>query len=298
MSSAGSPRRSGVGAPLPNPTGQSPRAAVSVSSARAEASRKNGARSRGPRTPEGKARAAQNALKHGMRAQKHLVLPDRDAAEFAGLEAALLEELAPVGALQAVLARRIALAAWRLARADRIEAELFEERRSADGGLGLAMVQDGNGTKWFETLLRYRGAAMAEFWRALRTLKALQAEQALETGPALAAHPLQTHPMTPAARRPLVRRPQPDEPERAAAPRLEYVPSAPSLPARTLHEAAALWLQEEPETGRARHAAPTPASRTNPAPHPNSTRPLADRPGIGQANPQPVNAVLKNKLGA
>jgi hypothetical protein len=35
-----------------------------------------------------------------------------------------------------------------------------------------------------ETLLRYRGAAMAEFWRALRTLKALQAEQALDTGPA------------------------------------------------------------------------------------------------------------------
>jgi hypothetical protein len=27
----------------------------------------------------------------------------------------------------------------------------------------------GNGTRSFETLLRYRGAAMAEFWRALRT---------------------------------------------------------------------------------------------------------------------------------
>ena len=38
---------------------------------------------------------------------------------------------------------------------------------------------DGNGPRSFETLLRYRGAAMAEFWRALRTLKALQAEEAL-----------------------------------------------------------------------------------------------------------------------
>ena len=113
-----------------------------------------------------------------MRAQKHLVLPDEDAAEFAGLEAALVEELAPVGALQAVLARRVAVAAWRLARADKIEAELFEERRSASGGLGLALIRDGNGARSFETLLRYRGAAMAEFWRALRTLKALQAEQA------------------------------------------------------------------------------------------------------------------------
>jgi hypothetical protein len=56
------------------------RAAVPVSSARAEASRKNGAKSRGPKTPEGKAPSAQNALKHGMHAQKHLVLPDEDAA--------------------------------------------------------------------------------------------------------------------------------------------------------------------------------------------------------------------------
>ena len=47
----------------------------------------------------------------------------------------------------------------------------------ADGGLGLALIRDGNGARSFETLLRYRGAAMAEFWRALKTLKALQAEQ-------------------------------------------------------------------------------------------------------------------------
>jgi hypothetical protein len=67
-----------------------------------------------------------------------------------------------------------------------------------------------------ETLLRYRGAAMAEFWRALRTLKALQAEQALDTGPALAAHR-----KAPAARPALVHRPQPDEPKRGAEPRLE-----------------------------------------------------------------------------
>jgi hypothetical protein len=87
---------------LPDPTGHSPRAPVPINHARAEASRKNGARSRGPKTEEGKARSAQNALKHGMRAQKHLVLPEEDAAEFAALEATLVEELAPVGALQTV----------------------------------------------------------------------------------------------------------------------------------------------------------------------------------------------------
>jgi hypothetical protein len=42
--------------------GPAARAAVAVSDARAEASRRNGARSRGPKTEQGKARAAQNAL--------------------------------------------------------------------------------------------------------------------------------------------------------------------------------------------------------------------------------------------
>jgi hypothetical protein len=159
--------------------GAAPCAAVSVSSARAEASRRNGARSRGPRTAEGKARSAQNALKHGLRAEKYVVLLDEDWDEFAALEAALEDELAPEGALQHILARRVARAAWRLMRADRLEVELFEERGCGDRGVGLALIRDGNGTRSFETLLRYRGAAQAELWRALRTLKALQAEQAM-----------------------------------------------------------------------------------------------------------------------
>jgi hypothetical protein len=142
--------------------GAAPRAAVSMSSARAEASRKNGAKSRGPKTAEGKARSAQNALKHGMRARKYLLLPEEDADEFAALEAAMIEELAPVGALQKVLARRVALAAWRLARADHIEVELFAERRFRDGGLGHALIRDGNGSRSFETRLRIA----ARRWRS------------------------------------------------------------------------------------------------------------------------------------
>ena len=59
------------------------------------------------------------------------MLPDEDAAEIEVLEAALVEELAPVGTLQTVLARRVAVAAWRLARADRIEAELFGAPQAA-----------------------------------------------------------------------------------------------------------------------------------------------------------------------
>ncbi len=235
-----------------------PRAAVSVSKARAEASRCNGAKSRGPRTEQGKARSAQNALRHGMRAETHLVLPEEDAAEFAVLEAALLDELAPVGALQTVLARRVAIAAWRLARADRIEAELFEERRIADGGLGLALMRDGNGTRSFETLLRYRGAAMAEFWRALKTLKALQAEQAaMALQDAVPVPPIRPAPRPRLADRAPTNEPrpqaQPDEPKRAGPRPLEYSGAELSLSDRMLHEPGASWTPNGPESGADRH---------------------------------------------
>ena len=89
------------------------------------------------------------------------------------------------------------------------------------------MIRDGNGSRSFETLLRYRGAAMAEFWRALKTLKALQAEQAAANEPTLAARPVDVHrkaqPARPAARPPLAHHPQPDEPERNAGSRLDHV---------------------------------------------------------------------------
>jgi hypothetical protein len=252
-----------------------PRAAVTASNARAEASRKNGARSRGPKTPEGKARAAQNALRHGLRAQKYLVLPEEDAAEFAALEAALLEELAPVGALQSVLARRVAVAAWRLERADRLEAEVLEFRSYEGANAGLALIRDGNGTRSFETLLRYRGAAMAEFWRALKTLKALQAEQARDAGQALGAgdRPAPAmRPLRPAAQPPRVDRARPNEPERALEPGLDYLPSEPPAPS-ALHEPAAPWTPNEPEAeGSARlKQSQIPAGPAVPAGPPCST---------------------------
>jgi hypothetical protein len=262
MSSTGAASRAAVpGAPT--------RPGAPVNNARAEASRRNGARSRGPTTAEGKARAAQNALRHGMRAQKFVVLPDEDAGEFAALEAAMIAELAPVGALQAVLARRVAVAAWRLARADRMETELFEERRWDNRGVGVALIRDGNGTRSFETLMRYRSAAMAEFMRALRTLKALQAGQAAMTTQLRAVEatsasvPMfeQTSARTGAAeacRAPNQpdAAPRPNQPEPAHRPRRPETrrrPLGPShepntaVSAASLHEAAAPWQPNEPE---------------------------------------------------
>jgi hypothetical protein len=162
------------------------------SPARGEARRRNGAKSRGPRTPEGKARSAQNALKHGLCAQKHLVLCDEDAQAFAALEASIIAELAPEGILQRILAARVVRAAWRLERAERIETELFALRSGSEGNFALALIRDGNGSRAFDTLLRYRGGALAELFRSLRLLQALQDQaRAIVVPPARPSPPRQ-----------------------------------------------------------------------------------------------------------
>jgi len=230
--------------------GAAQHAAVSLSPARAEASRRNGAKSRGPKTPEGKARSAQNALKHGLCAQKCIVLPGERATAFAALEAALMEELAPEGALQTVLAQRVVAASWRLARAERLEAELFAREMHGpcgDRGLGLALIRDCNGARAFDTLLRYRGGTLAELWRALRTLKALQAEAAApqaEVG-ASAPHLLPAPPETPTEPEP---RTNPGDPAPARAASEPAPLPAAIMPAMIpCDRAARTNLPDEPE---------------------------------------------------
>jgi hypothetical protein len=164
--------------------GGAPRAAIRNTVARAQASRANGAKSRGPRTAEGKARSARNALKHGLSAKKHVLLPDDSRAEFKALEGALLEELRPEGALQTLLVHRLVAAAWRLARADRLEFGLLTDGAALESP-GRVLVRDGRAAGVFATLVRYRGGAQAEFFRILKALRALQAEAAeAAAGPA------------------------------------------------------------------------------------------------------------------
>jgi hypothetical protein len=53
------------------------------------------------------------------------------------------------------------------------------------------LIRDCSGAWAFDTLLRYRGGTLAELWRALRTLKALQAERAAQARDAPAPRPIE-----------------------------------------------------------------------------------------------------------
>ena len=94
------------------------------------ANRRNALKSTGPRTPEGKARVSQNALKHGL-LSRHVLIAGEDAAELGALREGMVAELAPEGALEWLLADRVVAAAWRLRRATRLERDVVEERVAA-----------------------------------------------------------------------------------------------------------------------------------------------------------------------
>lgn len=94
-------------------------------SKKAAANRRNGKRSNGPRTTQGKKWSRRNALKHGILTSA-LLLTDgssEDAAEFQGLFSALREDFDPVGQLEELLVEKITVCWWRLQRVLRFEGD-------------------------------------------------------------------------------------------------------------------------------------------------------------------------------
>jgi len=95
-----------------------------ASVAQIQANRSNAQKSTGPRTPEGKATASHNAVKHGLLAEQ-VVIHGEDPAEFDLYREGMLAELAPVGGIETLLAERAVSLAWRLRRAERLQSAVF-----------------------------------------------------------------------------------------------------------------------------------------------------------------------------
>lgn len=62
--------------------------------------RRNAVKSTGPRTPEGKAIARRNAIKHGLTAADPTALGPEEGALFKQMHEQLVEELAPRGVIE------------------------------------------------------------------------------------------------------------------------------------------------------------------------------------------------------
>jgi hypothetical protein len=95
-----------------------------ATAAQVRANRANARKSTGPRTAEGKERASQNAVKHGLLARE-AVIAGEDPEEFESYREGMLADLAPVGPVEAMLAERVVGLSWRLRRAERLQNEAF-----------------------------------------------------------------------------------------------------------------------------------------------------------------------------
>jgi hypothetical protein len=91
--------------------------------AQRSANKTNSQKSTGPRTPEGKARAKMNALRHGLTGQ-FCVMSEADHCAYTTFEAGILEARAPAGHYERDLAVSIAQNRWRLHRARAVESNI------------------------------------------------------------------------------------------------------------------------------------------------------------------------------
>jgi hypothetical protein len=92
-----------------------------TSERQAESNRANAALSTGPRSAEGKAKVAQNAIKHGAYSTLPIIPGVERPEDWEAHLAGIMLSLSPVGALETRLAERVALLLWRLDRVARYE---------------------------------------------------------------------------------------------------------------------------------------------------------------------------------
>lgn len=127
-------------------------------------------RKRGPNTPAGKARAAMNALRHGLRARSFALLPEEAPADWAEHLADLRRCLAPEDAAEEKLVTALAVAMWKEIRADRTEAGVLAAM-PCDGDTGRDLGEKRHALS-LGTAIRYASAAGMATQRAHRTFLA------------------------------------------------------------------------------------------------------------------------------
>jgi hypothetical protein len=106
-----------------------------------EANRRNARLSTGPRTEQGKRSSRMNALRHGLTAQ-HVTVFDETEANFRRFQRQLMRVLRPEGAMEAQLAERAIICAWRLRRVYRIETGMFSKARELWAPTGPTLAND------------------------------------------------------------------------------------------------------------------------------------------------------------
>ena len=141
-----------------------------------QASRVNGAKSRGPVTPEGKRNSSANALKHGLLAET-IVLKSELEHRFLDVIAGIDQELQPETPIEHTLVEKMAVARWRQLRLWGMEKAAMEYQiRQLAGGIGhgensatrasLAFQTLGGEARSLDLFIRYDALCDRQYLRA------------------------------------------------------------------------------------------------------------------------------------
>src|SRR5574340_30470 len=142
------------------------------------ASRANGARSRGPVTPEGKRRASMNALRHGMLA-RCAVLENDSPEAFRAVVAQHIARLEPADGVELGIIEEMALAFWRMRRAWAVETRTLDHAVAAQplgdeiGRIAAAFGDPEAGPR-LALIQRYEARLHRMYQRALRNIQLLR----------------------------------------------------------------------------------------------------------------------------
>ncbi|HTX39186.1 MAG TPA: hypothetical protein VME43_29380, partial [Bryobacteraceae bacterium] len=285
----------------------------SLSEKQLAANRRNAQRSTGPRTAEGKARAALNARKHGFRAEAFTVIRVEDLQAVAELTAAAMACYRPVNTQERHAVERIALAQHSIDRLWRLEAALFTSLldqavsldRDARPGPCSDLIDDGINRfqsqnyflgeglrrmdpKLYLAFLRHQGQSERFFRRAVEEferLRSLRGElpEELPNEPILDTQPQPPERLTPPPSEP-ENRPGSTQPTPPAAP--QPTPTSAGHQKPTPPPAPPLAADPKPP-------APPAVAADPPPPAPPATPPLADHPRPAPpAAPQPGHLTL------
>lgn len=257
----------------------------------AAASRLNGSRSRGPKTPEGKRRISINARRHGL-LSKCVVLDHECAEDFGLLLQQHVDKLQPTEDIEFSAIEEMTASVWRLRRIWAIEKRLFEKTMDSMANLtAIGAVPDrGQGDRMasafsrlaqgpeLHLLGRYESRLHNMYQRALNNflrLREIVPDASRHAAPELAAseHVEPEHVASESAPAPVAC----SEPESASAAPIQIRASGP--PVEAFPVAA---LQPEP------NSEPSHPEQFNPAPH-RDLIPFASRapePPIADHSPQ------------
>jgi len=129
-------------------------------------------KSTGPRTPEGKAISAMNALQHGFTSKNIIVMPGQEP-DFQRLQSQLSAQIRPEGALEESLFHHLLRDAWTLHRVELRQVEMAQS--------GIDPLFNPECEKDFDRLERYHSRYQSSFHRSLRQLRSVQTTRIVQT---------------------------------------------------------------------------------------------------------------------